>query len=416
MRTLVVLKRLSEAKQRVRSAKDAFKGTAFEAQLILCEADLMVARGDPTSALKVLNTVAQGHPQHFAVLRAKAQVHLKARRDRAAYAACYTEMVELAGGDTTSGGDAAAADAAKGEALEELGEAFLNIQNPSQAVEAFQAALDLNPTNALLAVRIGRALVATHDYRRARDYYEAALESPHLGAQDSLDLRHDLAKLLIKLHKYADAAKLLLAGLSQNAAALGGGSGAGGGFAYGKRRGGGSGAKGNDGKEGQNNSDPSRDVASLLLLADVYAAEGGAGMKQSGNRGGGGNRGRKGQGKSKGASPNKGRLSSAAVGPADGGAGEGFDSDDEPGEAKHGSERGESKGQDDDGGDEEEGSEEEEEALEASRQRLEKSLQDAQAMQLELLSSLQSDGILVRSKPARLFIVYFNAKDWSRLC
>jgi hypothetical protein len=194
-------------------------------------------------------------------------------------------------------------------------------------------------------------------------------------------LRHDLAKLLIKLHKYADAAKLLLAGLSQNATAVGGG-------AYGKRRGGG--AKGSDSKEGQNNSDPSRDVASLLLLADVYAAEGGAGMKSSGRGGGGG---RKGQGKSKGASPNKGRVSSAAVGPVDGGAGEGFDSDDEPGEAKHGSERGESKGQDDDGGDEEEGSEEEEEALEASRQRLEKSLQDAQAMQLELLSSLQSDGI-----------------------
>jgi len=253
VRTLVVLKRLSEAKQRVRSAKDAFKGTAFEAQLILCEADLMVARGDPTSALKVLNTVPQGHPQHFAVLRAKAQVHLKARRDRAAYAACYTEMVELAGSDSSSssGGDAVAADAAKGEALEELGEAFLNIQNPGQAVEAFQAALDLNPTNALLAVRIGRALVATHDYRRARDYYEAALESPHLGAQDSLDLRHDLAKLLIKLHKYADAATLLHAGLSQNAAALsgsgGGGAGGGVGGAYGKR--GGGVAKGSDSKD-----------------------------------------------------------------------------------------------------------------------------------------------------------------------
>ena len=67
--------------------------------------------------------------------------------------------------------------------------ALLDIQNPGKAVEAFQHALDLNPTNALLAVRIGRALIATHDYRRARDYYDAALRSPHLGDQDSADLR-----------------------------------------------------------------------------------------------------------------------------------------------------------------------------------------------------------------------------------
>ena len=48
-----------------------------------------------------------------------------------------------------------------------MGLALLDIQSPGKAVEAFQEALDLNPTNALLAVRIGRALVATHDYRRA---------------------------------------------------------------------------------------------------------------------------------------------------------------------------------------------------------------------------------------------------------
>ena len=53
-----------------------------------------------------------------------------------------------------------------------------------KAVEAFQAALELNPTNALLAVRIGRALISTHDYRRAREYYDAALKSPHLSDQD----------------------------------------------------------------------------------------------------------------------------------------------------------------------------------------------------------------------------------------
>ena len=55
------------------------------------------------------------------------------------------------------------------DAYEALGEAMLAIQAPSRAVEAFQSALNLDPSNAFLAVRIGRALIATHDYRRAQE-------------------------------------------------------------------------------------------------------------------------------------------------------------------------------------------------------------------------------------------------------
>lgn len=66
-------------------------------------------------------------------------------------------------------------------------------------------ALNLNPSDALLAVKIGRTLVATHDYHRAQNYYDAALESKFLTARQSIDLRHDLAKLLNRLRRFQDA-------------------------------------------------------------------------------------------------------------------------------------------------------------------------------------------------------------------
>lgn len=53
--------------------------------------------------------------------------------------------------------------------------------------------------------QIGRALVSTHDYRRAVEYYGKALR----GQPTSVPLRHDLARLCIKLGRYNDAAGVL---------------------------------------------------------------------------------------------------------------------------------------------------------------------------------------------------------------
>mmetsp|Transcript_27274 Transcript_27274/g.32234 ORF Transcript_27274/g.32234 Transcript_27274/m.32234 type:complete len:1320 (+) Transcript_27274:65-4024(+) len=222
VRTLIALRRLSEAKDEVKQARRGFKGSAFEVDVIMAESDLLVARGDADQALRVLNHVPQGSPLFTAAVRMKAKIHLEERRDKVAYTACFSELVQTA-----------TSNEAKHDALEQLGTALLGIQNPGKAVEAFQRALELKPSNAMLAVRIGRALIATHDYRRARDYYDAALKSPNLRSEDSVDLQRDLAKLLIKLRKY-DAAAALLSADSGN---------------------------------------KHRDVDALLLLSDVHTAE-----------------------------------------------------------------------------------------------------------------------------------------------
>lgn len=103
-----------------------------------------------------------------------------------------------------------------------LGDAYLRILNPEAAVEALQQAYTLDPENSRLRGRIGRALVATHEYHRAVDFYEKSIkelfktlallssgDGPTGGRKkalanavkyaDLVNLSHDLAKLYIKL-------------------------------------------------------------------------------------------------------------------------------------------------------------------------------------------------------------------------
>ena len=68
----------------------------------------------------------------------------------------------------------------------------------------YEAALKKNPRDAALASKIGQALVKTHNYGKAINYYEASLKG---GGQAYL--RHDLAELLIKLRQYDKAEKIL---------------------------------------------------------------------------------------------------------------------------------------------------------------------------------------------------------------
>lgn len=47
--------------------------------------------------------------------------------------------------------------------------------------------------------------MSTHDYRRAVDYYRKALR----GQPNSIPLRHDLARLCLKLGRFDDAGEVL---------------------------------------------------------------------------------------------------------------------------------------------------------------------------------------------------------------
>ena len=74
----------------------------------------------------------------------------------------------------------------------------------------------------ICSVRIGRTLVATHEYHRAVDFYEQAIkQSMQEGSRggggsgmngkssESISLSHDLAKLFSKLDRHESAIRVL---------------------------------------------------------------------------------------------------------------------------------------------------------------------------------------------------------------
>jgi hypothetical protein len=71
-------------------------------------------------------------------------------------------------------------------------------------LQAFEAALALDPTNSSLASKVGRSLVATHDFGPAIDYYETALARDKARGVDNSEMRSDLTMLYVKLRKFAE--------------------------------------------------------------------------------------------------------------------------------------------------------------------------------------------------------------------
>ena len=129
-----------------------------------------------------------------------------------------------------------------------MGEAYLRILNPEQAVIALETAYKLNPLiNNKLRIKIGRTLITTHEYHKAIDFYENIIHelsnnnnntiknennsikktnktlnfkenennnnnnnnnNPIINTE-LITLSHDLSKLYIKLEKYESAIRIL---------------------------------------------------------------------------------------------------------------------------------------------------------------------------------------------------------------
>jgi tetratricopeptide (TPR) repeat protein len=89
---------------------------------------------------------------------------------------------------------------------------YIALQEPEEAISSYREALKLTGnTDSVIARKIGSAMVKTHNYRGAIDYYEASVKkgSAHV-------LRVDLANLYVKLRLYPNARKVIDAGLAHD--------------------------------------------------------------------------------------------------------------------------------------------------------------------------------------------------------
>ncbi|XP_078408432.1 tetratricopeptide repeat protein 21B isoform X2 [Cetorhinus maximus] len=185
-----------EAAKVMQDAINEFSGTPEELRVTIANADLAVVRGDIELALSMLRNVTPEQPYFIQAKEKMAAIYLNQRKDKQLYASCYRDLVDKLPGP---------------HAYLLLGDAYMNIQEPEKAIDVYEQALKKNPRDGTLASKIGKALIKTHNYTKAINYYEAAVKT---GQQNFL--RYDLAELLLKLQQYEKAEKVLLQSLEHD--------------------------------------------------------------------------------------------------------------------------------------------------------------------------------------------------------
>lgn len=241
-------KRLKEAKQVLAEAKVLFAGTDQEVQILVASSQLAVERKDYDAAIRMLDKISEESAAYVKAQTMKADILLTHHRDKEGYTECYKSLVER---DPSARNYAA------------LGEAYLKILSPELAVDALEQAYRIDPiVNSRLRSRIGRALIATHEYFRAIEFYENSIKEVMRGASsilavvsspitinaEAISLSQDLAKLYKKLGRFDSSVRVLNQILHENPHDL---------------------------------SEMKQDVLTLLLLSEVQAEQGNSSQNES---------------------------------------------------------------------------------------------------------------------------------------
>ncbi|KAK3857879.1 hypothetical protein Pcinc_020970 [Petrolisthes cinctipes] len=179
----------NEAAAIMTQAMTEFQGTGEEVRLNMASADLALARGDPQHALSLLRAVEPIQQYYLQARDKMASIYLNHLKDKRMFASCYREVVEK---DPTP------------QSYLMLGDAYMAIQEPDRAIEVYEQALKRNPRDSLLACRMGVALVKTHQYGKAINYYKEAIKT---GSNNQL--RYDMAELQMRLKQYDKAEKTI---------------------------------------------------------------------------------------------------------------------------------------------------------------------------------------------------------------
>lgn len=186
---------LAQAHLRVRDVEAArttlaeaaalFRDSAQSGRVAIAQA-MLAARTDVDKSIELLRQVPSTSEYYISAHSQLGKLFLSQKHNVHMYVQCFQEMAEAV---------------PTAQSYVELGEAYSTIQEPEQAIAAYEKAKALSPSSTELSVRVGRALVAAHDYAKAIRYYQEAMNAdPHLST-----VRADLATLLWRLGRVEDA-------------------------------------------------------------------------------------------------------------------------------------------------------------------------------------------------------------------
>ena len=187
------MRRLKEANKVLAYGKIVYAKTAQEVQILVAASQLYVEKSDFDSAIRMLDKVPADSFSYSQAQIIKANIVLNHHHDKERFTKCYQQLAEK---DPTT------------KHLSLLGEAYLRILNPEAAIDALEKALEKDPVNSRLRGRIGRALVATHEYHRAIDFYQKTIKQAS-SPSDAFNYSVDLAKLYIQLRRNSSAIQVL---------------------------------------------------------------------------------------------------------------------------------------------------------------------------------------------------------------
>lgn len=181
-----------EADRTIAEAMRKYKQSPEEGRMIIGKAQLLAKKNEFDEAIRELNSVRPGSKYFLNAKTEIAYMYLNIKKDKKAFTKCFEELVEIMPTNTAT--------------YIFLGDAYMKVDQPERAIDAYERALHIDPGNAHLRSKIGKSYVSTHHFAKAVQYYEDALKQD----PESIELSHELAVLYLKLRRHSQAEYVLM--------------------------------------------------------------------------------------------------------------------------------------------------------------------------------------------------------------
>ncbi|KAG5681783.1 hypothetical protein PVAND_011191 [Polypedilum vanderplanki] len=194
--TYTLMNENTDATKLMQFTMKEFENTAEAGRIVIANAELYLSQGNISKALELLSNIKPGQSYYLQAKTKMAHIYLVNKKDRLSFAQCFKELVLNNPGS---------------DSYIMLGDAYMGIQEPDLAVEAYRQAVLQDPHDPTLASKLGRSYVKTHQYKKAIAYYKEAIMSP-----ENYSLKLDLAELYLKLKQYSNAEQIILEDIESN--------------------------------------------------------------------------------------------------------------------------------------------------------------------------------------------------------